>query len=199
MPKNFVKAHNQQGGNGQVARLLGLECFGPQALDPEDDGPKPKGQHHRVAHHAAGGNEKCGREQRGRGGHKRRPGKPLRQTMCTQYGGERRQKKNEMQCPFGPSDDASSRCDVVRGKRRILGFVRHGHGIEEPINFESEWIERVLGDLPRHVDKQGVIDMESLTGKRKQTGEYSRRQKDVGKRVATFVRVAFGRRRHQAV
>ena len=82
-----------------------------------------------------------------------------------------------MQCSLRPPDKTGSRGDEVRGKGRILGFVRDRHGVEEPVNFEAEGIERVLRDLPRHVKEQGVVNVEGLAGKWHEASEHSHSKK----------------------
>ncbi len=82
-----------------------------------------------------------------------------------------------MQCPLRPPDDSCGCGNVVRRKGRILGFVRHGYGVEEPIHFESEGIKRVLGDLARYIKEQSVIDVESFSRKWKQASEYGHSEK----------------------
>ena len=86
-----------------------------------------------------------------------------------------------MQGPFRPPDENSGRSAVVSRKRRILGLACHGHGIEKPVNFEAEGIKRVLRNLPRDIDEQSVINIESLAGKRQQAGEHGSGKKYVMK------------------
>ena len=101
-----------------------------------------------------------------------------------------------MQRPLRPSQETGRRGDVVGRKGRILGFVRHGYGIEEPVDFESIGIKRVVGNLPRDINEQSVIDIESLAGKRRQAGENSHGKKYVMN--ALKIRLdAVGRRCHQ--
>jgi len=57
----------------------------------------------------------------------------------------------------------------------------------------------VLSDLPRYIEKQSVIDVESLAGKRNEAGDYGGRQENVRIKVLSMVLESLRRRNHGAV
>jgi len=57
----------------------------------------------------------------------------------------------------------------------------------------------VLRDLPRDINEQSVIDIESLAREGDQAGKHGHRKENVGIKVRTLVLEALDRRCHQEV
>src|SRR5262249_30876956 len=132
------------------------------AFFEQEDGPNPERKQHDITHHRGGRNEEDGTKHRHESGEKGPAAIALCQRVSAPRGGACWKQKDKVQRRFARANNRCRNGDEVGSERWILECLHHCGGVAEPIDVKAVKIERMLLDLLRGADEEGVVDMKRL-------------------------------------